>query len=149
MRKPISLIAAVAIAVLGFVAVAPPAGAVTYFQGHCKDADHLQEASPPAGATLLQGPAVNMQLQQATDLVQCVNDPAYRGPIYTFFINGNETLHMKPDGAQEVHDVFGYAVAYSSPVELLHTDHTKYIVFNDFSWLAAYKVVVQLENLGL
>lgn len=122
---------------------------VTYFKGHCKDRAHLKVANVPAGTTLVQAADVTILLQQATDTQQCINDPGYRGPIYTFVINGKSGLNMEPSGALYVFGQFGFFGAHSINVELQHTDSKSFIDFNDFSAAAAASVSSQLAANGV
>ena len=144
-----ALVAVLSVVGVVLVFTSHAATTVTYFKGHCKDRTHLKVVAPPSGATLVQAASVVMVEQQATDTLQCVNDPGYRGPIYTFVINGKSGLNMEPSGALYVYGQFGFYGIHNVNIELQHTDNKKFIIFNDFSAAAALAVYNQLAAYGV
>lgn len=136
-------------AVLG-VALATGAGARTtaYFTGHCKQADHLREVAAPAGATLIPNSAVHVYTQTATDDLECVNDPDYRGVVYMIGVDNHPDINLLPDGAAEVKTAFAFLAAYSVNCELEHTNGGSYFVFGDFSYQTCGAIAYVLLLLG-
>jgi hypothetical protein len=147
-RKLLALLTAMLALAVTFLAPAGATSQVTYFKRHCKDAAHLKVVAAPT-ATLLQPADVNVIEQQATSTLECINDPTYRGPIYTFVIDGVDGLNMEPSGATFVMDVLGYYGYYHVSPELQHTDRKQFVVYADFSAAAATKVASELVALGL
>jgi len=120
-------------------------GTVTYFPGHCKDAAHLAVALAPDGSRLLAADAVAIQVQEATDAVQCANDPGYRGPIYTVLIKGKPTMNMEPSGAHLVEQGFlGFGPGVA--LEIDHPVAGSVETFRCFDALAVAKIATELAG---
>ena len=136
---------------LGSVALAAPApqtattGTVTYFPGHCKDAAHLAVALAPDASRVLAAEAVAIQVQEATDAVQCANDPGYRGPIYTVLIKGKPTMNMEPSGAHLVEQAFlGFGPGVA--LEIDHPVAGSVETFRCFDALPVAKIATELAG---
>jgi hypothetical protein len=120
-------------------------GTVAYFPGHCKNANHLAVRLAPDGSPLVGADAVAIEVQQATDSLECANDPGYRGPIYTIVINGKPTMNMEPSGAQLVEQAFvGFGPGVA--LEIDHTVAGSFSTFRCFDVAAVAKIAAELAG---
>jgi hypothetical protein len=99
----------------------------------------------PSTSTLVGAEAVAIEVRQATDSFECTNDPGYRGPIYTFVINGKPKMNMEPSGARLVEQAF-LGFGPGAALDLEHTVGGSLSTFQRFDASAVAKIAGELAG---